>query len=87
MKYYSAYQDASMEARFLYYENGYYYFKTINNEEVIFEQINSAVFEKFNLKSSEYNNKFFTVFYTEIMEDIDDEDFIILRLDDLNLIR
>lgn len=86
MGYYSSFQDANTQGVFLYHQNGYYYFNDQENNEIIFEEINKKVLEKYNLKSDEYKGKLFQLYYTEIMEDLDDEDFVVLRLDDLELI-
>lgn len=86
MGYYSSYQDANTQGVFLRYENGEFYFITDAKDEIVFDEINKHVLEKYDLKSNEFKGKNFQIFYTEIMDDLDDEDLIILRLDDLELL-
>lgn len=85
MGYYSSFQDATTQGVFLRHENGYYYFKNDVDDQIVFEEINRKVLEKYDLRSIEYKGKLFQLYYTEIMEDLDDEDFVVLRLDDLEL--
>ncbi|WP_348716971.1 hypothetical protein [Tenacibaculum sp. 190130A14a] len=88
MGYYSSFQDANTQGVFLRHESGYYYFRNTQNDEhdeIVFEEVNKKVLEKYDLRTLEFKGKKFQLYYTEIMEDLDDEDFIVLRLDDLEL--
>ena len=86
MGYYSSFQDANTQGVFLRYENGYFYFTNESKDEIVFDEINKHALEKYDLKTAEFKGKKFHIYYTEIMEDLDDEDFVVLRLDDLELI-
>lgn len=86
MGYYSSFQDVNTQGVFLRHENGYFYFQNELNDEIVFEEINRKALGKYDLKTDEYKGKLFQLYYTEIMEDLDDEDFVVLRLDDLELI-
>lgn len=83
MNYYNTNQSFSAKAIFIEYKNGYAIFQLENNEVIEFEQIDKKIIEVHDLKNQELKYKPFEIYYTEIFDDIDDEDFIIFRLDDL----
>ena len=86
MNYYSAKQSFSSKGLFLEYLDGYVTFQLENDDIIDFEQIDKKILEEYNLKNEEFKNKYFEIYYTEIFEDLDDDDFIVFRLDDLKLL-
>ncbi|MFY7670817.1 hypothetical protein ACOSP6_06980 [Tenacibaculum sp. MEBiC06402] len=86
MRYYNAEQSVSVEGIFRSYENGYYKFELNNGDDIDFEQINNKILHLYDLKSKEYVGKLFSIEYIEIIDDLDDEDFIVLKLNNLKLL-
>jgi len=86
MNYYIAHQTYSVTGLYKGYENGYYLFELNNGVIINFEQINKNVLKEYDLKSDLYKTKTFIVHYLEIFDDLDDEDFIIYKLDGLELL-
>lgn len=73
-------------AVFKKYENGYYTFLFSNGEEIVFEEVDQRVLHKFSLKNDKsLINKTFTLKFVEVFDD-DDEDFLIYRIEFLELI-
>ena len=73
-------------AVFKKYENGYYTFLFGNGEEIDFEEVNPRVLHKFNLKHDKsLINETFTLIFVEVFDE-DDDDFIIYRIEYLELI-
>lgn len=73
-------------AIFKNYENGYYTFIFTNNEEFVFEEVHPRVLHKFDLKNDKsLINKMFTLSFVEIFDD-NDEDFLIYRIEYLEII-
>jgi hypothetical protein len=72
--------------KFYRFSNGYYTFLLKNEEELIFEEVSKRVQMKFDLTSKELVGKNFNIIYTEILDDLSDDDFIIYRIEDLELI-
>ena len=59
----------------------------LENEDMIhFEQIDKKILSVYDLKSNQFKNKTFEIYYTEIFDNFDDKDFIVFRLDDLKLL-
>lgn len=73
-------------ATFYKQSSGYFTFVFENDEKIIFEEIDKKVLRKYNLYSKELLHKKFYITYTEIIDDILDDEFIIYRLNDLELI-
>ena len=86
MNYYTAYQTNTATGIYLGYQDGYYLFELNNKVVINFEQINKNVLKEFDLKSAKHKNQVFMVYYFEIFDDLDDEDFIIYKLNGLELI-
>lgn len=86
MIYYQSTEEVKTEGRFVTFAYGYYSFELVDGELLAFEEINKGILEKYNLKSNELNGKNFEITYTIIIDDVDDQDFVILRLEHLNLI-
>ncbi|MGH1384693.1 hypothetical protein [Kordia sp.] len=86
MIYYDTHQRKSEEGVFIKYNNGYYTFQFSFEERIIFEQIERNVLEDYNLRNDEYIGATFNITYEEIINDIDDEDFIIFKILELELI-
>lgn len=72
--------------KFVTYGYGYYSFELGNEELLVFEEINKRLLQKYDLQSGTYQGKYFEVTYSILTEDLDDEDFVVLRLDDLELL-
>ena len=86
MIYYKAEQASTLAGIYKGYEDGYYLFELNNGVIMDFEQINKKVLEEFDLKSTTFKNKSFIVNYLEIIDDLDDEDFIIYKIEKLELL-
>ena len=86
MNYYNAKQSFSAKGLFIGYLDGYATFQLENDDIIDFEQIDKRILAEYNLKNDDFINKSFEIYYTEIFDDLDDEDFIIFRLDDLKLL-
>ena len=86
MNYYSARQSLSSKGLFIGYLDGYATFHLENDDIIDFEQIDKRILADYDLKNGDYKNKTFEIYYTEIFDDLDDEDFIIYRLDNLKLL-
>lgn len=68
------------------FENGYYTFLFENGEEMVFEEVNPRVLHKFDLKNDKFLiNEKFHLSFVEVFDD-EDEDFIIYRIEYLELI-
>ncbi|WP_298416628.1 hypothetical protein [uncultured Kordia sp.] len=86
MSYYETQQTKSEEGIFINYSNGYYTFVFSFEEKIIFEEISKSVLQEFNLQDGSMLNKTFSITYEEIINDLDDDDFIIFRLLKLELL-
>lgn len=84
--YYSNEEKIETVGTFITFGFGYYSFVLDNGDEIIFEEIKKGVLEKYNLKSGKYQGKIFNITYSILTEDLDDEDFVVLRLDYLKLL-
>ena len=60
--------------------------QSLSAKVIYFEQIDKKIERVHNLKRNHHKNKFFEIYYTEIFDDLDEEEFIIFRLDDLKLL-
>ena len=85
MNYYSAKQNITITGTFIGFINGTYTFHLENNDIIDFDEINTKIFEEFDLKSTSLKNKVFEIIYSENFDDIDDEDIVVFRLEKLNL--
>ncbi len=86
MNYYSTEQSMNSIGVYSGYRDGYYTFILQNNEVVDFEEINKMLLVQFDLKSDELKGRKFEIIYKEIIDDLDDEDFVVLKLEELKLI-
>ncbi|WP_272151816.1 hypothetical protein [Tenacibaculum aiptasiae] len=86
MNYYSAKQNITITGTFIGFINGTYTFHLENNDIIDFDEINTKIFEEFDLKSTSLKNKVFEIIYSENFDDIDDEDIVVYRLEKLNLL-
>jgi len=84
--YYSNEEKIEAIGTFITFGFGYYSFVLESGDEIIFEEIKKGVLEKYNLKLSEFQGKKFNITYSVLTEDLDDEDFVVLRLDYLKLL-
>lgn len=87
MKYYESTEQINVIGSFITFRNGYYSFELDEGEVLALDEIDKNVLEKYDLKSSKFEGKLFKITYSIIIDDMDDEDFIILRLDNLELIQ
>ncbi len=86
MNYYRAERSMLVTGVYAGYKNGYYTFVLQDNDIIDFDEINKMILVKFDLKSNECKGRKFEIIYKEIIDDLDDEDFLILKLEDLKLI-
>ena len=68
------------------YTNGYYVFELENGDIIDFERVNKQNLGHLDLKSSTLKNKKFEITYKEIFDDLDDEDIVIFKLENLHLL-
>ncbi len=74
-------------AKFIeFISGGAYSFELENGDNIVFEQINKSILNKYDLKSKDFKNKNFKISYTEIFDDEDDEDFVLFKLEKIELI-
>jgi len=85
MRYFESREQVTTEGAFITYAYGYYSFEIDGGEVLAFDEIEKGVLEKYDLKSDQFNGQKFEIFYSIIIDDMDDEDFVILRLDDLKI--
>lgn len=69
---------------FVTFAFGYYSFELVDGEVIAFDEVNKRVLEKYDLKSNKFADQKFEIHYSIIIDDTDQEDFVILRLDDLH---
>ena len=86
MKYYSTEELIFEEGIFKNYENGYFSFQLNNGDLIEFEQINNNILNLYDLRSKVHIGKKFEIEYLEIIDDLDDEDFVILKLNKLKIL-
>ncbi len=86
MTYYNAKQTMMYNGIYIRYINGGYIFHLDNDDMIDFDQINPKILEEYNLKSDEYKNQRFEIVYSENFDDLDDEDVVIFKLEELNLL-
>lgn len=84
--YYSSEEKIEITGTFITFGFGYYSFVLENGEEVMFEEIRKTVLEKYDLKSGKFQGAEFKIVYSVLTEDLDDEDFVVLRLDQLDIL-
>ena len=85
MGYFQSREQVTIEGSFVTYAYGYYSFEIDGGEVLAFDEIEKEVLEKYNLKTDQFSGQEFIIFYSIIIDDLDDEDFVILRLDDLKI--
>lgn len=86
MTYYNAKQTMMYNGIFVGYINGGYMFHLENDDIIDFDQINTKILEEYNLKIDEYRNQHFEIVYSENFDDLDDEDVVIFKLEELKLL-
>lgn len=86
MNYYNTEEIRTEEGIFVKHRDGFFTFRLSFDELIVFEEINTPVLEEFDLRSEEYLGKTFEVTYKEIINDLDDEDFLTFRIMKLKLI-
>ncbi|CAM1369450.1 conserved hypothetical protein [Tenacibaculum litopenaei] len=86
MNYYSAQQKMTAIGVYAGYHDGNYTFVLENNEVIDFDQINTMILEHFDLKSTQLKGTRFEINYIELIDDVDDEDYISLKLNQLTLV-
>lgn len=83
---YNSQQQVTLVGVYQGYTSGYYVFELENGDIIDFEQINKKNLEHFDLKSPTLKNKKFKITYKEIFDDVDDDDLVIFKLDNLELL-
>lgn len=86
MNYYNAEQTVTLKGVFKEYINGAFSFELENKDNIDFEEIDKNVLLKYNLKSNIFKNKSFNITYKEIFDDLDDDDFVVFKLENLELL-
>ncbi|WP_299836059.1 hypothetical protein [uncultured Tenacibaculum sp.] len=86
MNYYRAERSMIVTGVYAGYKNGDYTFVLEDNDIIDFDEINKMILVEFDLKSDKCKGRKFEIIYTEIIDDLDDEDFVVLKLEDLKLI-
>ncbi|WP_299115795.1 hypothetical protein [uncultured Winogradskyella sp.] len=86
MNYYSTEEIRTEEGIFVKHLDGFFTFRFSFDELIVFEEVNTAVLEEFNLRSEEYIGSTFEVTYKEFINDLDDEDFLTFRIMKLKLV-
>ncbi|WP_460218515.1 hypothetical protein [Psychroserpens sp. MEBiC05023] len=85
MNYYNTEEIRTEEGVFIKYQNGFFTFRFSFDELIVFEEVNTAVLEEYDLRK-EYIGSTFEVTYKEIINDLDDDDFLTFRIMKLKLI-
>jgi hypothetical protein len=80
MNYFNTEEIRIEEGVYMNYHNGYFTFRFSFDELVVFEEVKTEVLEAFDLRSEKYIGTTFMVTYKEIINDLDDEDFLTFRL-------
>jgi hypothetical protein len=83
MTYFESKEQVIAEGTFITYAYGYYSFELEDGEVLAFDEVDKRVLEKYDLKSRKFADCKFEIHYSIIIDDTDEEDFVILRLDDL----
>ena len=86
MNYYNASQTVTTTGIYVGFIDGSFSFELENGDIIDFDQINKNVLLEYDLKSSVFKGKKFNITYKEIFDDLDDEDFIIFKLDKLEIL-
>ena len=86
MNYYNTEQTVTLKGLFKEYSNGAFSFELENKDIIDFEEINKNVLIKYDLKSSTFKNKTFLITYKEIFDDLDDDDFVVFKLENLEIL-
>ncbi|MDY0779567.1 hypothetical protein [Tenacibaculum sp. IB213877] len=86
MSFYNENQSVTTIGVFKEYTNGYFTFELESGDLIDFEQINKNVLAEFDLKTTQFKNQRFEIIYKEIMDDLDDEDFVVFKIDKLSKI-
>lgn len=86
MIYHQTEERAFTVGKFVTFGYGYYSFELGNKELLVFEEIDKALLQKYDLRTGAYEGRYFEVAYSILTEDLDDEDFVVLRLNDLTMV-
>lgn len=84
--YYNTPQKLTLTGIYIGYIEGGYVFRLENDDIIDFDQVNPKVLKAFDLKSKAYKNKSFEITYSENFDDLDDEDVVIFKLENLKLL-
>lgn len=71
---------------FIKENNGYYSFRLDNDDIIVFEQIERGILKNYNLKTDRYIGMYFDIVYSESYDEFESDDFIVFRLENLELI-
>jgi len=83
---YQSNEQIKTEGTFLNFADGYYNFELNDGELLAFEEVSLRVKKEYDLKSNDFKKQKFEILYSIIIDDSDEEDFIILRLDNLKIL-
>ncbi|WP_299671126.1 hypothetical protein [uncultured Polaribacter sp.] len=86
MNNYNAKEFITINGSYVGYIQGGYVFHLENDDIIDFDQINPKILKNFNLKSVEFKNRAFEITYSEILDDLDEGDFVIFKLQNLKLL-
>lgn len=86
MVYHQTEELAYTVGKFVTYGYGYYSFELGNEELLVFEEINKELLQKYDLKTGEHEGRYFEIAYSILTEDLNDEDFVVLRLNNLTMV-
>jgi len=78
-------EQVKTTGNFITFAYGYYSFELSDGEVLAFDEVSKKVLDKYDLKSKEYSGQKFEIHYSIILDDTDQEDFVILRLDNLTI--
>ena len=84
MNNYSEPTSISIRGQFVGYLQGGYVFHLENEDIIDFDQINPKILDAFDLKSNAFKNTTFEIVYSEIFDDLDDDDLVIFKLEILH---
>lgn len=86
MNYYNTEQTVILKGIFKEYSNGAFSFELENKDIIDFEEVNKDLLLKYDLKSNTFKNKIFLITYKEIFDDLDEDDFVVFKLENLELL-
>ena len=68
------------------HHNSYYTFKLTNGKTIVFERIDSKILKEFQLRTDKYIDMLFNIEFTEVYDDFESDEFMIYRLEKIDLL-